>query len=685
MIKYFKKVEKKMLAIFSVGLMIAFALPSYMGKGRTGRDVTIGRIGKTPVSAAEREQYRQEWNELMRIPVGDPQRPVPLAQAAFGQVLGQYVVARIQQKPETFMLLVKEAQRLGVQVSDERVGAILQNELNISPDTTDPQHHELIQQSVRDLVLVLGALNRATGAIKVSQPLVMHELATGRQAIKLNLIEYLARDYLGKVPQPTNDQLQKQFDEFKNTFAGQPDAQKDPFGFGYKLPDRLKLQYIQVPRDEVVKVVKAKKDDYQWDVDVYRYYQKHVSEFPTTQPDPLSTGVTLGPLPPMAVRPKTGSTTRPVQEVRGEIMDKLIKPDADRLADAIQDRINSVMASDYAAYRKGAGPAGGTSTRPTTLASAPASAAPASSLAVPYDDYEYLTRLAQKIQKDFGVLPSTHKIADAYKSEQELNQLPDIGKESAAGADFSTYVMQHVEPFAKPVEGEKALAALEPSPPLKDAAGNSYLFRVTDAKLAGPPASMADARDKVEQDWKMAQAYKLAREDAEKDKAMAEKDAATTRPGEVASTDESGLKRVAAAARRKVISVGPINGGTSQVPGYAIPEQASQTLVKQAVGLLTNAAASNNPHPIGLVELPAATRVLLDELDQVRPLWSNESVAMAKDALAGNIHDQMAMTLWFKWFDYNSVARRLDYKPEGGKSPGSDENTPPPPPFPLGS
>src|SRR4051794_23105093 len=120
MIKYFKKVEKEMLAIFSVGLMIAFALPSYMGKGKTGRDITIGRIGKTPVSAAEREQYRQEWAVLTQINVGDPQRPVPLAQVVFGQP-GQLVNAagRIQQKPETFMLLVKEAQRLGIQVSAE--------------------------------------------------------------------------------------------------------------------------------------------------------------------------------------------------------------------------------------------------------------------------------------------------------------------------------------------------------------------------------------------------------------------------------------------------------------------------------------------------------------------------------------------------------------------------------------
>src|SRR5436305_1287416 len=77
-------------------------------------------------------------------------------------------------------------------------------------------------------------------------------------------------------PTPTPEQLNEQFNRYRNAlpaeFETQPEMNPldpqsseawkarqaaDPFGFGYKYPDRVKLQYISISRDEVRKGIRA--------------------------------------------------------------------------------------------------------------------------------------------------------------------------------------------------------------------------------------------------------------------------------------------------------------------------------------------------------------------------------------------------------------------------------------------
>ncbi len=65
MIKYLRKNNKKVMAIFGVGLMIAFAAQSRYGSGSGGPgSQVIGTIGTDQVTEGELVNARQEWRLL---------------------------------------------------------------------------------------------------------------------------------------------------------------------------------------------------------------------------------------------------------------------------------------------------------------------------------------------------------------------------------------------------------------------------------------------------------------------------------------------------------------------------------------------------------------------------------------------------------------------------------------------
>src|SRR5262245_29796484 len=106
--------------------------------------------------------------------------------------------------------------------------------------------------------MVQRAFMRACDTVKVSRPFLDFQIAASSQAIKCYVVDFLISDYLSKVPDATADQLQKHFEKYADSMPDTP-TDANPFGFGYKYPNRVKVQYIGVPRAEVARVVRASK------------------------------------------------------------------------------------------------------------------------------------------------------------------------------------------------------------------------------------------------------------------------------------------------------------------------------------------------------------------------------------------------------------------------------------------
>src|SRR5437016_2357210 len=121
MYKFLQTHGKKIMAVSSAFLMIAFMLPSAYKYAGAGRNQVIGRVGNEKLSATDLYQAKRSWDVLNNMPWGKD----PSGRQAHR--LGQDAFAQITQHPLMFLLLQKEARQMGVTVSNDQLQSELVN------------------------------------------------------------------------------------------------------------------------------------------------------------------------------------------------------------------------------------------------------------------------------------------------------------------------------------------------------------------------------------------------------------------------------------------------------------------------------------------------------------------------------------------------------------------------------
>ncbi|MEL7239145.1 MAG: hypothetical protein AAGK78_09800, partial [Planctomycetota bacterium] len=96
---------------------------------------------------------------------------------------------------------------------------------------------------------------------KTSRAQAEYAVALGRQRITMDAIVLDVDEFTVGLPDPTDEQIQAQFDAYRETAAQTITAEagelENPFGFGYRLPDRVKLEYLAVEAQRVQEKVLA--------------------------------------------------------------------------------------------------------------------------------------------------------------------------------------------------------------------------------------------------------------------------------------------------------------------------------------------------------------------------------------------------------------------------------------------
>jgi hypothetical protein len=663
-----KKNQKKLLAIFAAGLMIVFILPAGLKNGSSAREHgrPIGQLGKTIVYTEDREQARSDWKLLSQYPAFIPEIN-PRGAVPYTLHLGESLFDQIQKHNELFFLLQKEAEQRGIRVSKDEVGNILKNEYPFSAMGGDTEQLHL---AMTHFLMVKGLRDRLNSDIKISEPIWTHNLA-GSQQVRLNLVEFNTRDLKASLPVPTTQQVEDLYAKYKGVEpeAGMTPAD-DPLGFGYQVPNRVKLQYVSITRAQILAAVRAAKPEYDWDVQARQYYYGHQQDFvrpapatqpataPATQPSTTqpstqasaagtqpatapATQASAGPTPAVPATP----TTRPYAEVKEEILTLAMKADADKLQKDVADALQKRLAADFAEYRK---------TNPTTRPSTgPAVAGPTtqpSTQPTGYASYGYLEQVAQDIQKQFHVLPEVHQIGE-WADTRQLGREPGIGFARAGERRFSEYATQDAVPFATDParKSDSLLQVLQPSEQLSDFSENAYVFRLTDASPAHA-ADLAEVHARVESDAQAKAAYDGALAAAKKLADSARKD---------------GLLKAAVAEHRVVVSTGAFgfDQRMPKIPNFEADFMSTAALTDKAHSLLSDATPAN-PHPVAVVEMPADKKVVVAELADVTLDIPADRLALMKIRTTANEQQQGSEMLAQSWFNYDAVVKRLDYKSE---------------------
>jgi len=233
-----------------------------------------------------------------------------------------------------WLLLAGEAQRAGIRIPNEQVGQLLASAI---PQLFQGRtYSQVIGSIVRVRGIpeqqILTTLGKLLTVLQYAQMICSNEDLTNRQLmqtisrteerIDVEFVQFDSAVFAESQATPSESEILEQFNKYKSRLAGTvtEDGNAPGYDFGYKLTNRVKLEYIAVKLDDVQTIVKPPTQD-----QIEEYYsrnkeQLYTEEIPADLNDPNS---------PMIGRVKTYA------EVAGRISSQLLKDKIDSTANNI--------------------------------------------------------------------------------------------------------------------------------------------------------------------------------------------------------------------------------------------------------------------------------------------------------------------------------------------------------------
>ncbi|OQY07246.1 MAG: hypothetical protein B6I25_02245 [Planctomycetales bacterium 4572_13] len=200
-----------------------------------------------------------------------------------------------QQRPERpeilWLLLKSEAHRAGCAVSNETAGQTLRY---VIPQMTGNQLDAagLVNQIIRrnnitegqvlrilsDLMSVMAYADKVMDSQAVTINQTKATLGRSKERIDADFVKIEAKPLIDENADITEPQIQAQFDAYKAAVANNL-TDDNPFGFGYKLPKQVQLEYMVVLMDDVNQQIEKPTAEA-----VEEYYSRHIARFQTSKP-----------------------------------------------------------------------------------------------------------------------------------------------------------------------------------------------------------------------------------------------------------------------------------------------------------------------------------------------------------------------------------------------------------------
>ncbi len=600
--------------------------------------------------------------------------------------LGPELVGRINQNlsggqsASLFFLLVQEADREGIVIPPEELQTFLTSYVRPLPE---PGSDEWLsaENAVADCLRIQRMMDRAGSVIKISRPLQELSLARTAQDLSVKFVPVIAASFLSQVPAPTEADIRNQFDQYSDQIAAQigktPSQfgqQSDPLGFGYKVPNRVLVQYIGLSRGDVQDAAVASKSKEDWYVAAYGEFKSNRGDYdsralpPATQPAERGSppAERLGPSTQPSPSNQSEAAPRKVDALDDDfalhadlVLNDLYNRETQKLQDTILKQISEKMSSGFGSYRD-------------AIAAAGASAKPATGAAAEYISFKFMQDLAGSIRAQYGITPILGNI-EQFKTEEQLAQIPSIGQAVCplAGGNqvlpFTAYAIELFQPLmsdaAKNSSFEAlALAPWQPSNPLADDAQRKlYVFRISGSDPAHTPP-LADVKQQVVDDWKINAAYAKALEAGHLLLSSAQ------RQGLDAAAAEAHLSSPIVTDPFNPSAVLSDNAPPTIAPLNLTPDSARE-LASAALQLLTTAPGGDN-RPQLLAQLYADRIVPVIELYQAKPVWDSQDKSLITMSLMERLRQEQRMPLEAQLCTLQAVSDRVGYLPATSSKAG---------------
>jgi hypothetical protein len=332
LIKWLRRNNKKIMAVVVIVLMFAFVGGSalqYLLQPRGGAKRAYAYYGKnakiTPemINAASAEIEILQALQANAVLQQQDLRGILLGELLFSQSRGsqalmnqvmqmirrnQFLISDKQLSemyqrtalPAVYwILLTNEAASAGIRVPTADVGGLLGR---IIPQLFRGQSYPAVmngivsrfrasEESILEvfgkLLAVLQYAQTICSVEDVTIPQLMHTAGRSGGALDAEFVQLQAQAFVDKQNPPAEPALSAQFDKYKGNFSGHV-TEDNPFGFGYKLPDRLQLEYVALKLQDVAKIVPAPTQE---EAEVYYHQNRQrlfTKEVPSDPKDPNS-------------------------------------------------------------------------------------------------------------------------------------------------------------------------------------------------------------------------------------------------------------------------------------------------------------------------------------------------------------------------------------------------------------
>jgi hypothetical protein len=646
MYAFFDKHGKKLLAVASALLIVMFLLPSNFGHQRPTQQ--LGTLNGQPIDFARVRAYYKMYQGLqdlyVKLPTDRFERPLlsmmfePQIQKMLSQDNGM-----------TWYMLVHEAEQAGIVPPESEVerfaSYILLADSSRKPvkyDQLKDTAQEAIKAQLRMLMAVNTSFARSVSAAKVSQPQIDDFVARTAQSVRARLIVFDTSEFAAQVPAPTDDELRTQFEAFASVLPGNPDPKSNPFGFGYRIPDRVRIQYLMLPEAELAQSVEKSMTPDAWEELARVYYLRHTAEF-AEKPDDKKNPDEKTPATTKA------AATQPVtfESVSDKVYAVVRKPLIEKQRQAVLNKIRQQMAADYQRASK--------NFTATTQETASAS----TSFGVPLNSYEYMLKLRDDVAKQFGITLTVGGDGNMV-SEDELRLIPGLGTAILKSKDPESFgtpmayrlIFDSLKPLL-PADKHSAPGVIDlnqPTPPLTSDLG-TYIVRVVAIEPSHAPRTMEDVRADVERDVRRRQGFGKAVEAAR------------------AVQDATRLTGLAAYNARPVITTEWFGPPPPQMPFPmplpGVPEYMnsySSELIEPIFSILRGVKSKNELPRQDIVKLQAHEKVVLAELFDVQTRLSTLTAAYYRQQVADALQtESVTAESRIDWFKPDAVRARVGY------------------------
>ncbi len=261
--------RQKLVIIVMVALMVSFLVGGFLfksvsgGAGESPNKIVVGRLRDgTKVTQADFDLGLADLQILS------------LARLATDAVEAVKVING-QNAASVYALLIKESQVLGpigeADVDSLLAGAKLVDE-EYSRLISMLRSHEITERRFRDTLKRLILIERAFRESRVGTPPSQAELERIYFDFKVPAEQFAADVRLPLDPQQLDAELETMFNRFVDRLPGSYQGD-NPLGFGYRVPDRVVIEYMLVRADMLARVVVPPERA------LSTYYEIHRSEF----------------------------------------------------------------------------------------------------------------------------------------------------------------------------------------------------------------------------------------------------------------------------------------------------------------------------------------------------------------------------------------------------------------------